>query len=73
MRSYCAATDQTWYAIGAPTPRGDKINGATKKVASEIVKRLIKTLPPKGGATIVTHSYFNATVGSTSEAFLAGK
>jgi len=44
-----------------------------KKVASEIVKPLLNTLPPKGGTTNVTHSYFNATVGSTRDAFLAGK
>jgi hypothetical protein len=44
-----------------------------KKVASEIVKRLFKTLPPRDGTTNVTHSYFNATVGATRDAFLAGK
>jgi len=44
MRWRRATPDQAWYAIGARPPQGDKINGAMKKVASEIVKRLIKTL-----------------------------
>ena len=61
------------FFIGAGAPQGDKTNAAMKKVASEIVKRLLNTLPPKGGTTNVTHSYFNATVGSTRDAFLAGK